>query len=283
MARILAFSSQVARGHVGLSAIVPALQRLGHDVIGLPTILLSNHPGHAHVAGERLDPNLLRRMLDALDDNGWIGGIDAILSGYLPSVEHVGLVAETVLRLRNGGREVPYVCDPVIGDDPKGLYVSTEIARAIGDTLLGLADLITPNRFELSWLARMPVTSSAEAAAALTRLQVKGLATSIPISSGNRGEAPSCLANVLIFGGLRLQTVVVRRQQVPHGTGDLMSSLFLGHWLATHDADLSLACATATIDALIAAGSDRDELELATPDPAFTQPQPWTTGRLDTL
>ena len=46
MARILAISSQVVRGHVGLSAIVPALQRLGHEVLPIPTIILSNHPGH---------------------------------------------------------------------------------------------------------------------------------------------------------------------------------------------------------------------------------------------
>ena len=67
MARVLAISSQVARGHVGLAAIVPALQGLGHEVIALPTVLLSNHPGHGTVAGEQVAPALLRRMLDALD------------------------------------------------------------------------------------------------------------------------------------------------------------------------------------------------------------------------
>src|SRR5688572_27846842 len=66
MARVLALSSQVARGHVGLSAVVPALQRLGHEVWPLPTILLSNHPGHAHAAGLRVDPAALEEMVDAL-------------------------------------------------------------------------------------------------------------------------------------------------------------------------------------------------------------------------
>src|SRR5690606_40517447 len=89
MARILALSSQVARGHVGLSAIVPALQRLGHEVWPLPTILLSNHPGHAHAAGIHVEPAVLEEMIDALERNGWLGEIEAVITGYLPTAEHV--------------------------------------------------------------------------------------------------------------------------------------------------------------------------------------------------
>ncbi len=101
MGRVLAISSQVARGHVGLSAIVPALQALGHEVIALPTILLSNHPGHPRFAGERIAPDLLMRMLDALEFNRWLGEIDAVLTGYLPSAAHVA-VAVDEMRQRPG-------------------------------------------------------------------------------------------------------------------------------------------------------------------------------------
>ncbi len=60
MARILAISSHVAHGHVGLGAIVPALNRLGHEVIALPTVLLSNHPRHKQCAGEPVAPGKAR-------------------------------------------------------------------------------------------------------------------------------------------------------------------------------------------------------------------------------
>ena len=83
------FRPQVASGHVGLSAIGPALQALGHDVIALPTTILSNHPGHAKVAGSHVDPQLLHEILAALDGNGWLAGMTAVLTGYLPSREHV--------------------------------------------------------------------------------------------------------------------------------------------------------------------------------------------------
>ena len=42
MARILAISSHVVRGHVGLAASVPALQWLGHEVWALPTVILAS-------------------------------------------------------------------------------------------------------------------------------------------------------------------------------------------------------------------------------------------------
>ena len=47
MAKVLAISSHVVRGHVGLDATVPALQYLGHEVWALPTVLLSSRPGSA--------------------------------------------------------------------------------------------------------------------------------------------------------------------------------------------------------------------------------------------
>ena len=58
----------------------------------LPTIVLSNHPGIARVAGKALEPALLADMTAALDANGWLGTFDAILSGYLPSAGHVAWV-----------------------------------------------------------------------------------------------------------------------------------------------------------------------------------------------
>ena len=157
MARILAISSQVASGHVGLSAIVPALQRLGHDIVALPTILLSNHPGRLPASGTRIDPAVLDQMLETLDANGRLDEIDAILTGYLPSAAHVAVAASAVRRCRIKSEGTVFLCDPVIGDDPKGVYIDPEAAAAMRATLLPLADIATPNRFELAWLSDQSV------------------------------------------------------------------------------------------------------------------------------
>ena len=50
MAKVLAISSHVVRGAVGLAATVPALQYLGHEVWALPTVLLSSRPGLGRLA-----------------------------------------------------------------------------------------------------------------------------------------------------------------------------------------------------------------------------------------
>jgi pyridoxine kinase len=99
MPTILSISSQVARGHVGHSAGLFVWQRLGMDVIALPTIILSNRPDCEAWAGERLCPELLTRMVGALAANVLLGDVDEVFSGYLPIREHVGFAARLIGRL----------------------------------------------------------------------------------------------------------------------------------------------------------------------------------------
>lgn len=225
MGRILAISSQVARGHVGLSAIVPALQAFGHEVVALPTIVLSNHPGHRHVAGERQSPQLLARMLDAIDANGWLGEIDAVLTGYLPSVMHVEFARAAVDRVRAANSRAVHVCDPVLGDHPKGLYIDADAARAIGDRLVPAADAVKLNRFELGWLTGRDITCAQSATDALAQCGWR-LAVVSSLIAEREGEIENAL---VIAGRLASRVCVERRPNVPNGTGDLLSALYLGH------------------------------------------------------
>ena len=258
MARVLAISSQVVRGHVGLSATVFALQRLGHEVWPLPTVLLSNHPGHTKVAGTRIAPDALRGIVNALAGNGWLPDLDAVLTGYLPTAEHVAFAADTITRLKSVGRRPLILIDPVLGDDPKGLYIEETAAVAVRDQLLPLADVITPNRFELAWLSGLAVTGAASAATAAGRLNVaRVLATSIPAADAGR------LSNVLWSPADVTSLDVPRREQVPHGTGDLLAALYLGHLLKGSTPVDALAKAVAGVRAAIDAGTPgTDELPL---------------------
>ncbi len=274
MARILALSSQVARGNVGLSIIAPALQALGHEVIALPTVILSNHPGHAHVAGARVDPAVLHQMLDALDANGWLAGVDGVLTGYLPSVAHVSFALECVRRVRKsqGRHAVTFLCDPVLGDDPKGLYIDEAAASAIRDYLVGLADIATPNRFELSYLnsthGPFEVRSPADAFKSSLGCQMT-IATSIP--SGVPGET----MNTAYCYGQKNLTRVPLRPNAPHGTGDLFSALVLASCLDSKDWFGALAFATAGVDMALAASAGRDQLLVSTLPAKIKPPARW--------
>jgi pyridoxine kinase len=276
MPTILSLSSQVARGHVGHSAAVFAWQRLGIEVVALPTILLSNRPDHPHRAGERIRPELLGEMLAALDANGWLGEIDAVFTGYLPSAAHVALAAGLIGRLRAAKPELLYCCDPILGDEPDGLYIAKDAANALRETLVPLADLVTPNRFELEWLSGTGVrlgTDAVHAARALARPMV--LATSAPAQSGNE------LTNLLVEGSKAWDAVVARRAAVPHGTGDLLAALFFGHLLRSRPAPESLALATAGIEAVIDASEGREELNLIASQDNWALPGPWPVSPVD--
>ncbi len=262
MARILAISSQVVRGHVGNSAAVPALQRLGHEVWPLPTVVLSNHPGHPKVAGTRIAPDTMLAMALALAGNGWLAQIDAVSTGYLPSTGHVAAAAE-IIAMVAAARLSPLVpaplvlVDPVLGDDPKGLYIEEPAAHAVREQLLPLATILTPNRFELAWLSGCPVTDPVSAAAAAATLAVPTVvATSVPGAGGK-------LVNLLCARAGVTEAAVPRLAKVPHGTGDLLAALYLGATLNGATSQAALQSAVAGVRTAIDASAGADELQLA--------------------
>jgi pyridoxine kinase len=259
MARILAISSQVARGAVGLSAAVPALQALGHDVIALPTILLSNHPGHARFAGERVSPDLIVRMLDALAANGWLDAIDAVLTGYLPSAEHVAVARDAVQRVQATNSRAIFVCDPILGDEPKGLYIAPDAAEAIRDELAPIAQVVKMNRFECEWLAGASITTPGDVGrAAAAHHWRTAIVTSMAASEVDM------IANVLIEGrSAPIHIDVARRARVPTGTGDLLGALWLGYrlWQGT-TGRMALERAVDGVELVVERSGAADELQL---------------------
>lgn len=261
MATVIALSSLVARGSVGLRVTVPALQRLGHETIALPTILLSSHLGYARVAGTAVMAETIHAMVDALADNGWLRSADAVITGYLPSPDHVAVAASLVARMRRERPDVPLFCDPVLGDEPDGFYVPEGVAEAVRERLVPLATYLKPNAFELGYLTGSPISTVTEAIAAAQALGVPHvLASSIPQAGGR-------LANVLVTARDAAVCSVDYEADAPHGTGDLLTALFAGHLLGTRPVTVEDAAARAAAGVACAIASSRggDEL-LLSPD-----------------
>jgi pyridoxine kinase len=160
------------------------------------------------------------------------------------------------------------VCDPILGDDPGGLYLEEAAAAAIRAHLLPISDIVTPNRFELSWLSGEPVETVTQAATAARTLGVETvLATSIP-------EREAQLATLLVGEKASQACFVPRRATAPHGTGDLLAALFLGHALNGIHPSQCLARAAAAVEASIAASAGADELPLAAAETAWASAEP---------
>lgn len=256
MARVLAISSYVASGHVGLAATVPALQALGHEVIAVPSVVLSCHYGHEHVGEVPVQTDSLGAMIDALAANGTLDDIDAVLTGYLPSADAVKTVAEKLAALANVRSEIVYLCDPVLGDDPDGLYVPEDVAAAIRDHLVPLADVLTPNRFELAWLSGEIVDDPRQADDACDATGVEIVAvTSVPDGDGG-------IANLLSTDHEATRVTSRRLGGVPHGTGDLFAALLLGHLLAGFPSTEAMARASSGVALVVDQSVGAQELAL---------------------
>lgn len=251
MARVLILSSFVAHGHVGATAAAAALQVLGHSVTVLPTVVLSNHPGWSHVGGARVPVDQLQGMADAIAANGWLGQQDALLTGYLPTPDHVAFAVSLVRRMRAVSPSLRCVVDPVLGDHPKGLYLSQQAAEAVRDDLVPLADILTPNSFELGWLTGSPVTDLVQAEQAARQLAVSGrclLVTSPPLSQSETGLLRVDSDGITVWSRPFLE-------QVPHGVGDVFSALVC--------AGVTPAQALGYLDTLIRHSLGEDHLRIA--------------------
>jgi pyridoxine kinase len=254
--KVLAMSSQVVYGPVGNSAAMPAMQALGMSVLGLPTVILSQHPGHGPPVRQVIAAEMLEAMLQRLASHGWLDGIAGVMTGYFVDAAQVEVAAGAVARLKELRPDLVYLCDPILGDDKPGLYVPGEVAGAIASRLLPLADVIAPNRFELAWLSGAGVSGPRSAFAAAQGLAPLCLATSVPLGEDR-------LATMLIVKSAAWQIETVRRAQVPHGTGDLLSGLFLAHLLRGRAGSEALALSLGAVEAVLDQSLGSDALDLA--------------------
>lgn len=265
MKTILCISSQSVAGMIGGGVSSFVLQNMGHRVWMVPTSLNSNHGGHPQALREPVRDETVEGLIANIEANGWLIECDAVLTGHFSSVGQILSVEKWISLLKARNRDLIYCCDPVIGDDASpeydpasgGIYVANEVATAIRDRLLPLADITSPNRFELEYLSGVTCTSPQSATEAAAGLKPKTiLATSIP-SEGN-------LATLIYSSlGVAIKTTPLLRG-VPKGTGDLLIALYLGHYLHGRAARkcLELAAQTVYEICLASAKSGADELML---------------------
>lgn len=272
---VIVLSSHVARGTVGNRAAVFALETLGLPVWAVPTVILPWHPGHGRATRIVPPPAEFAALLGDLAAAPWLGEVGAVLSGYLGGPEQAEAVARLVdaVKARNAG--ALYLCDPVMGD-AGGLYVPEATAAAMRDLLVPLADIATPNRFELEWLAGAALPENGAVARAAAAL---GPPTML-VTSAHALMAGS-IGNLLVHGR---ETVLAEHRAVPdapHGTGDLLSALFLARLMTGQSEAKALQTATAAVFEVLARAVKRgaDELMLETDAQSLVHPMAMVQSR----
>jgi pyridoxine kinase len=222
---VIAIQSQVVHGHVGNSAAVFPLQACGIEVAAVPTALLSNHPQYSSMRGGVLDAKFVRDLLVGMEERGLVDLCKVLISGYLGSPENAAAVIDFVRRAKARNPNLLYLCDPVMGDAGLGFYVDVdEDMRALFcEGLVPLADIITPNQFELELLVgRAPATVEDIAAAA------RGLGPSTVAVTGVQLQDPSSgiVQTLAIEPRAAWMVSTPRLSCRASGTGDLFTALF---------------------------------------------------------
>ncbi len=253
---VIVISSHVVRGAVGNRAAVFALESLGFPVWAVPTVTLPWHPGHGRATRLVPDASGFASLINDLAHAPWLGEVGAIMTGYLGSASQAAPIAMLVKALKSINPDAIYLCDPVIGDGT-GLYVPEATAAAIRDQLMPLADIATPNRFELGWLTGHELAdNNAIVEAALQLAAPTVVATSAhAMMTGSTG-------NLLVKSS---ETIMAEHRTVDgptNGLGDLTSALFLAHCLSGDSGEKALRQTTAAVFEVMARASKRGANEL---------------------
>lgn len=222
---IISIQSQVVHGHVGNSAAVLPMQARGLNVAAVPTTLLSNHPGYETMRGRVLEPELVGDLLRGVEERGLIETSRYIISGYLGSRANGEVVAAFVERARQINPDITYICDPVMGDSNLGVFVAEQVIECLLDYLVPLADLLTPNQFELGLLTQSQPTSWPMLKAAAAKIQaIRG--ARLVVTGCHLADTPDgSLENIVFESDMPMRLASPRLPIVPVGTGDLFTGL----------------------------------------------------------
>lgn len=258
---VLSLQSWVSYGHVGNAAAMFPLQRLGAEVWAVHTVQFSNHTGYGDWAGQAFDGEAISSIVGGMARLRVLETCDAVLSGYLGTPDIGAAVRDAVRRAKSANPRAVYCCDPVIGDDGS-IYVRPGIPELLRAELLPIADIAIPNAFELALLSDTEPTTLSTAKAAIARLQSIGPRT-VLVSGLATDATPADSLDLL--AGENGSFYLLRTPRLPvtlNGTGDLLSALFLYHYLVSEAARPALERAVSSLFGVIRRTAEKGSMEL---------------------
>lgn len=152
------------------------------------------------------------------------------------------------------------VCDPVLGDygaDGVGkLYVPESLVAIYRDEIIPLADIVTPNQFEVELITDKKIATEADAWEGAKWFHDKGVKI-VALSSSNMGDKNELVAFLSAMkenGKIEKFKLSIPKQGPIHltGTGDLFAALFMANSTKYADdlgkaLELTIASVQATI------------------------------------
>ncbi|GGR24571.1 pyridoxal kinase PdxY [Agromyces mediolanus] len=260
--KILSIQSAVAYGHVGNSAAVFPLQRIGVEVLPVYTVNFSNHTGYGAWRGPLIAPDDVREVITGIEDRGVLPQIDVVLSGYQGGEGIADVILEAVAKVKAANPSAIYSCDPVMGNAKSGCFVAPAIPVLLRDRVVPAADLITPNQFELGFLTGTEPDTLESTLDAVDRIRATGPSTVLVTSVERPDREPGTIEMLAVDdrGAWIVQTPLLPLKA--NGSGDVTAALFTAHYRATGDAADALARTTSSVFGLLERTHRSGEREL---------------------
>jgi pyridoxine kinase len=244
---LLSIQSHVAYGHVGNSAAVFVLQRLGVEVWPIHTVELSNHPGYGEFRGRMADAAEIRELVQGIAARGALDRCDGVISGYVGAAAIGAEILAAVSAVKAANPWARYCCDPVIGDADRGIYVRAEVADFLRAAAVPAADVVTPNAFELGWLTGRASATPAEAWAAIDALHALGPSVVLVTSLATAETPPDAIDLVVSDRAGRFRLRAPKLDHAANGAGDAIAALFFAHLLRGGSAADAMARAASSV------------------------------------
>ncbi|WP_270365383.1 pyridoxal kinase PdxY [Microbacterium algeriense] len=260
--KILSIQSAVAYGHVGNSAAVFPLQRIGVEVLPVYTVNFSNHTGYGAWRGPLIAPDEVREVITGIEERGVFGQIDAILSGYQGGEGIGDVIIDAVARVKAANPDAVYACDPVMGNAKSGCFVAPAIPVLLRERVVPVADIITPNQFELGFLTDSEPDTLESTLASVDLAHAMGPRT-VLVTSVERPDREEGTIEMLAADEQGAWLV-----QTPHlpmkanGSGDVTAALFTAHYVETGSAKVALERTASSVYDLLKATLESGEREL---------------------
>lgn len=259
---ILSIQSHVAYGHVGNSAAVFPLQRLGHEVWPVSTVNYSNHTGYGAWRGPMIPASDVAEVIAGIGDRGALERCDAVLSGYQGGSDIADVIIDAVAKVKAANPNALYACDPVMGNAKSGCHVSDLIPPLLRDRVVPVADIITPNQFELGYLTGREAGDLESTLDAVDAARDLGPDT-VLVTSVERPDRPEGTIEMLAVndkGAWIVQTPYLPFKR--NGSGDVTAALFTGHYVSTGDAADALVRTASSVFDLVEKTYQADSREL---------------------
>lgn len=273
--KVLSIQSAVAYGHVGNSAAVFPLQRIGVEVLPVYTVNFSNHTGYGAWRGPLISPDDVREVITGIEERGGLDDIDVILSGYQGGEGIGDVILDAVARVKKRNPSAVYSCDPVMGNAKSGCFVAPAIPVLLRERVVPQADIITPNQFELGFLTETEPDTLESTLASVDKAFAMGPQT-VLVTSVERPDRPD--GTIEMLAADKTGAWIVQTPHLPmkaNGSGDVTAALFTAHYRESGSATTALARTASSVWDLLnnTLASGQRELQLVESQEAYAHPR----------